>query len=130
MNITQKIIGSFIIGIALLTISATSEAYLFGMKSRDNSVSNIQRIQEEYDLDIPIVAFIFDPRNDNVQKQLSGLTDTLGGNKIYHISISPNHFSAQQVAEGNFDTQYKQFFETIKKHNLRVIFRTMHEMNG
>lgn len=126
----SKIFAGILLVFGIFMLSATSQAYLFGMKSRDNSTSNIQRIQEEYDLDIPIVAFIFDPRNDNVQKQLSGLNDKLGPDKIYHISISPNHYSAKQVAEGNFDEQYKQFFETIKKHNLRVIFRTMHEMNG
>ena len=38
--------------------------------------------------------------------------------------------TALQVVEGKFDTQYKQFFSDIKKNNLRVVFRTMHEMNG
>lgn len=54
----------------------------------------------------------------------------LGEDKIYHISISPNMFTAVEVAAGKFDTQYKQFFDDVKKNNLRVIFRTMHEMNG
>jgi beta-mannanase len=39
-------------------------------------------------------------------------------------------FSAAEVAAGKFDTQYTQFFKDVKKNNLRVIFRTMHEMNG
>jgi len=39
-------------------------------------------------------------------------------------------FSAAEVAAGKFDTQYKQFFQDVKKNNLRVVFRTMHEMNG
>ena len=54
----------------------------------------------------------------------------LGEDKVYHISISPDMFTAAQVAEGAFDAQYKQFFQAVKKNNLRVIFRTMHEMNG
>jgi hypothetical protein len=54
----------------------------------------------------------------------------LGEDKIYHISLSPNMFTAAEVAEGKFDVQYKQFFQDVKKNNLRVIFRTMHEMNG
>ncbi|MDR0369349.1 MAG: hypothetical protein LBH96_02160 [Candidatus Peribacteria bacterium] len=39
-------------------------------------------------------------------------------------------YSAQEVADGAFDMQYLQFFGKVKENNLRVIFRTMHEMNG
>ncbi len=39
-------------------------------------------------------------------------------------------FSAAEVAEGKFDKQYLEFFETIKKNDLKIVFRTMHEMNG
>jgi hypothetical protein len=39
-------------------------------------------------------------------------------------------YSAKEVAEGAFDQQYLQFFQKVKEKNLKVIFRTMHEMNG
>ncbi|MEI6774853.1 MAG: hypothetical protein WCL18_09080 [bacterium] len=100
------------------------------MKSWDNSIDNIQRIEKEYNLDIPIVSFIFDPRGPHIEKMMSGLNKQLGEDKIYHISLSPNMFTAKEVAAGKFDKQYKQFFQDVKKNNLRVIFRTMHEMNG
>lgn len=111
-------------------IGGKTQAYLFGMKSRDNSIENIQKIEKEYNLDIPIVSFIFDPRWPHVESMMSGFNSKLWEDKIYHISISPNMFSAKEVAAGKFDTQYTQFFKDVKKHNLRVIFRTMHEMNG
>ena len=126
----SKVLGGIFLAIGIFFVGAQSEAYLFGMKSWDNSISNIQRIEKEYKLDIPIVAFIFDPRGPQVEKMMNSLNEKLGADKIYHISISPNSFSAQQVAEGKFDTQYKQFFDDVKKNNLRVVFRTMHEMNG
>ena len=100
------------------------------MKSWDNSVENIQRIEKDYRLDLPIISFIFDPRGPHVEKIISGLNQQLGEDKIYHISISPNMFTAAEVAAGKFDTQYTQFFHDVKQNNLRVIFRTMHEMNG
>ena len=100
------------------------------MKSWDNSVENIQRIEKDYSLDLPIVSFIFDPRGPQVEKIISGLNQQLGEDKIYHISISPNMFTAAEVAGGKFDTEYTQFFHDVKQNNLRVIFRTMHEMNG
>lgn len=49
---------------------------------------------------------------------------------MYHLTISPNQFSAEQVANGAFDEQYLTFFALIKELDLKVIFRTMHEMNG
>ena len=111
-------------------LSPRASAYLFGIKSFDNSIENIQRIEKEYKLDIPIVSFIFDPRWPHVENMMNKFNKELGEDKIYHISLSPNMFTAAEVAEGKFDVQYKQFFQDVKKNNLRVIFRTMHEMNG
>ena len=58
------------------------------------------------------------------------LPSTLGLDRIYHISLSPNSFTAQQVADGKFDKQYKEFFALVKSGDVKVIFRTMHEFNG
>lgn len=38
--------------------------------------------------------------------------------------------SAKQVANGNFDEEYSAFFSDVKKYKIKVLFRTMHEMNG
>jgi beta-mannanase len=123
------IIGIFFV-IVTVSLSSKAEAYLFGMKSWDNSIENIQRIEKEYKLDLPIVSFIFDPRGEHVEKMMNQFNEKLGQDKIYHISLSPNMYTAKEVAEGAFDEQYRQFFQDVKKNNLRVIFRTMHEMNG
>ncbi|MFA6256066.1 MAG: glycosyl hydrolase [Candidatus Absconditabacterales bacterium] len=125
-----KLLISMFFVIGAVCLGSRSEAYLFGMKSRDNTIQNIQQIEKEYKLDLPIISFIFDPRGPQVESMMSGFNDKLGEDKIYHISISPNSFTAAEVAAGKFDTQYKQFFQDVKKNNLRVIFRTMHEMNG
>ncbi len=57
-----KILIGIILTFGLSFLGSQSEAYLFGMKSRDNSIANIQQIEKEYNLDIPMVSFIFDPR--------------------------------------------------------------------
>ncbi|MEI6118389.1 MAG: hypothetical protein WCP92_04015 [bacterium] len=41
------------------------------MKSRDNSINNIQSIEKEYNLDLPMVSFIFDPRGPQVETLMS-----------------------------------------------------------
>ncbi len=122
-----------IIFILLLTFNfnLVTQGYLFGIKSFDNTIENILQIEEKYDFDFPIVAFIFDPRDEyKISKALNNLNDKFGTDKIYHISLSPNSYSAKQVAEWIFDQNYKKFFELVKKNDLKVIFRTMHEMNG
>jgi ABC-type cobalt transport system substrate-binding protein len=123
------LVGIFFV-VMMMSLGSKSEAYLFGMKSRDNSIENIQKIEKEYKLDIPIVSFIFDPWGPHVESMMNKFNKEIGEDRIYHISISPNMFSAKEVYEGKFDTQYTQFFQDVKKNNLRVIFRTMHEMNG
>ncbi len=125
-----KLLIGILFVIGMMSLGSKSEAYLFGMKSRDNSIENIQRIEKEYKLDIPILAFIFDPRGEHVENMMNSFNDKFGEDRIYHITISPNMFTAKEVVAGKFDAQYKQFFDDVKKNNLRVIFRTMHEMNG
>jgi hypothetical protein len=47
------------------------------MKSRDNTIQNIQQIEKEYKLDLPIISFIFDPRGPQVESMMSGFNDKL-----------------------------------------------------
>lgn len=111
--------------------SGISSAFFFGLKSTDNTVENIQAIEKIYNVFLPLVSFIFDPReHQDVIAELEKMKNQLGDQRIYHITISPNHFSAEEVAQWAFDMQYLLFFETIKRLKLKVIFRTMHEMNG
>ena len=126
----KKLFFSIVLLSFVLCLSSKTDAYLLGFKSRDNSISNIQQIEEEYSIRLPIVSFIFDPYGDSVADTIQKLPTTLWLDRIYHISLSPNSFTAQQVADGLFDKQYKQFFALIKSGDLKVIFRTMHEFNG
>ncbi|MDR2415141.1 MAG: hypothetical protein LBD75_00560 [Candidatus Peribacteria bacterium] len=113
-----------------MLVSCTS-AYYFGLKSSDDSITNIQEIESQLKVKLPLVSFIFDPwEQHNVLAKLEDIAQTLGKDRIYHITLSPNMYSAKEVAEGAFDAQYLQFFEKIKEKNLKIIFRTMHEMNG
>ena len=116
--------------IFLLTLwISTTNWYVFGIKSADNTITNIVEIQNKYNFDFKIVWFIFDPRSEDVLWTMNNLNTFLWTWKIYHITLSPNSYSAKQVAEWIFDEQYRQFFQTMKENDLKVIFRTMHEMN-
>ena len=111
------------------SINAT-QAYYFWLKSFDNSVENIQTIEQNLNVKLPMVSFIFDPRDENdVLNSIDKIVEKLWSDRIYHFTISPDNFSAEDVVLWEFDTQYTAFFKKVKEKNLHVIFRTMHEMN-
>ena len=119
-----------LIAIFILTLwISIANWYVFWIKSADNTIWNITQIQDTYNFDFKIVWFIFDPRSEDIIWTMNNLNKFIWTWKIYHITLSPNSYSAKQVAEWIFDEQYKKFFQTIKENDLKVIFRTMHEMN-
>lgn len=125
MKHLKILIGLFI---SLISLSITNW-YFFGLKSADNTISNITDIESKYWFDIPIVWFIFDNVNGDTLYTIQIFKDYLWTGRIYHITISPKSYSAKEVAEGKFDTEYKKLFKIVKDDDLKVIFRTMHEMN-
>lgn len=136
MNLHHKI-QKFIYSILLiwffsfLTNLNISESYYFWLKSADNTPENIEAIENTYNVNLPIVSFIFDPRDENdVLNSIDRIVDKLWTDRIYHFTISPDMYSANDVVLWKFDAQYTAFFKKIKEKNIRVIFRTMHEMNG
>lgn len=124
--IKQCIVATFIIG----SLFQSASWYMFGFKSRDNTPDNIAYIEKTHDIELPIVGFIFDPWDDWGEASIIRAVQLLGKNRIYHITISPGMRTAKQVADGEFDDQYKKFFLLVKTLDINVIFRTMHEMNG
>ena len=106
------------------------QSYYFWLKSADDTPENILTIEKNLNIKLPIVSFIFDPREENdVLNSIDKIVEILGRDRIYHFTISPNNYSAEDVVLWKFDTQYSDFFKKIKEKNLHVIFRTMHEMN-
>lgn len=107
-----------------------TQGYYFWLKSADNTPQNIESIEQQLNVKLPIISFIFDPRDENdVLNSIDKIVEILWTDRIYHFTISPNNFSAEDVVLWKFDTQYTAFFKKIKEKNLHVIFRTMHEMN-
>ncbi len=117
--------------ILTIFIQNITTSYYLWLKSFDNTIVNIQQIESQYGIKMPVISFIFDPwSKQNVPGLINDMADELGRERIYHLTISPNQLTAQQVASGAFDAEYLQVFQVIKEKKLKVIFRTMHEMNG
>lgn len=110
--------------------NAQTSAYMLGLKSWDNSIRNIQRVEETLKTDLPVVSFIFHTWDEYAYKTVADIPYELGTNKIYHITVAPDHFTAQEVADWRADAIYTNFFELVRDMRIKVVFRTMHEMNG
>jgi hypothetical protein len=68
----------FLVFTLLFGFSAFSHAYYFGLKSADDTVANIQSIESELGVYLPLVGFIFDPReHHNVPAQLDTIAAEL-----------------------------------------------------
>ena len=107
-------------------------AYVIWLKSFDNTIINILQIESDNNMNIPIVSLIFDGTGEKLNNFWDEY-DTFSGamqSKILHITLSPNHLTAEDIVNGKFDSGYIYIFENIKKYNIKVMFRTMHEMNG
>lgn len=107
-----------------------TQAYVMGMKSTDNSVENIMAVEKQIGHDVRLAAFILDPflgKESLIQYQKH--VNYLSG-KVLHFTVSPNLLTAKAVSKWAFDREYGDFFDFVKKNNLKVVFRTMHEMNG
>ena len=128
----RMVLGGLLICFFSLFINLNiSESYYFWLKSADNTPENIENIESSLNVKLPIVSFIFDPRDGNdVLNSIDRMIEKLWTDRVYHFTISPDMYSANDVVLWNFDTQYTAFFKKIKEKNLHVIFRTMHEMNG
>lgn len=125
---SKLLITIFLIS-CIFNLASNTKAYIFWLKSSDNTIENIQEIENKYQIRLPVVWFIFDPRWNHILDTINNLWSWLGYDRVYHITVSPNNFSAQEVIEWIFDKEYQSVFKAIKNNDIKVIFRTMHEMN-
>lgn len=54
--------------------------------------------EKENNATLPIIGIIFDAYSSDEQKKLSDIVRALGTGRIYHISISPFGYTAEEVA--------------------------------
>ena len=126
----KKILSLF--ALLVFFFADISYGYVLWFKSFDNTIANILQIESENKTTIPIVSLIFDDTWEKLEnfwseyETFSGIMQT----KVLHVTLSPDHFTAEQIANWSFDSGYMYLFEKVKKYNIKIIFRTMHEMNG
>jgi len=117
--------------LVLLLSSSSVWAVTIGIHGLQHlDVKQITTWESKNKTTLPIIGLIFDQYGDAESTYLSNVVNALGTGRIYHISLSPYGYTAQEVADGIYTTEYKRFFSDMKKLDIKVVFRTMHEMNG
>lgn len=96
-------------------ISDVHANFALGAFSQDNHIEEFVQREKIQGVHYQIVAFTYDTFGPSDGEHLQKAIDTLGQNRVYHISISPYGLSAKQVANGEYDAQYTRFFEIAKK---------------
>jgi len=115
----------------IVCFSFAPQAYYFWFVSSDWSLEDMTFLEEEYYIKLPLLGYIFDHPDIEYQlSQLEKIATTLWTWRIYTLTLSPYDKTATAVANGEYDEQYLLFFDKIKSLGMKVIFRTMHEMNG
>lgn len=130
IHIVKKILSLLIFYIVLFNTSFAVTIGLHGLQSMGD-IKDLTRWESQHDNKaIDIIWLIFDQYEEAESVYLHKVVQELGKERIYHISLSPYGYTAGQVAQGIYDKEYKRFFQEIKAMNIKVVFRTMHEMNG
>ena len=101
-----------VICLILFLLPISSYAFVFWLKSSDNTVENIADIEKTYNLYLPLVGFIYDPwYQQDVIWELKKAKQLLWDKRIYHITISPNSYTAQEVIDWKFDAEYNDSWD-------------------
>lgn len=120
----------FLLAFSLL-LTPVSFSYTLWLFSQSKTAQEILDIEEKIPPNkFQTIAIVFDTYSTQGSEILNTMVNRLGTNRNYHITLAPDMYTAKEVAEGKFDAEYTQFFEDVKLYNIKVFFRTMHEMNG
>lgn len=115
-------------------VFAYENYYLFWLRLQDNEYELVPKIENKFGVKIPLVSVIYDDFAEWESYKLSKTFKTLGSNIVYHISINPFGYTLRELVDDKehkwWEQKYKKLFRIIKKNNVKVIFRSLHEMNG
>ncbi len=114
--------------------NALENSYLFWLRLQDNDYDIIPKIEERFDTFVPIVSVIYDDFSTWEIKKLAKTFEKLWKNRVYHVDINPFWYTLKELIDSKdhkwWEKKYKTLFKLIKKYEVKVIFRFLHEMNG
>lgn len=126
----KKIFWIILFLLWMFSVSWAVTIGIHGLQFQDDIKDLTRRESLQDGKKVDIIWLIFDHYTEAESVYLHKVVDQLWTGRVYHISLSPYGYTSTQVANGEYDVEYKRFFKEIKEMNIQVVFRTMHEMNG
>lgn len=115
-------------------VFAFENYFLFWLRLQDNDYDTAKRIESQFNVKIPVISLIYDDFNKWEALKLAKTFKELWNSRVYHISINPFWNNLKELIEDKthkwWEQKYRNLFKIIKKYNVKVIFRSLHEMNG
>jgi hypothetical protein len=101
----------YLLTLLLFVIPLSAGAVTIGIHGIQHmSTAQINKREEKNETKLPIIGMIFDKYGDEESLYLDTVVNALGTGRIYHISLSPYGYTAKEVANGYYNTEYKRFF--------------------
>lgn len=114
-------------------VSAFNNYFIFWLRLQDNDYDVAEKIESQFNVKIPIISLIYDDFDKWNALKLAKTFQTLWNSRVYHISINPFWQNLKDLIEDKthmwWETKYRNLFKIIKKFKVKVIFRSLHEMN-
>ncbi len=86
--------------VSSLSVLPSAFSYSLGIFSQSKTVQEILDNENNIGFKFPIVAFVLDDYMLQGSMVVKNIAEKLGTGRVYHISLSPENLSAQQVAKG------------------------------
>ncbi|EKE28776.1 MAG: glycoside hydrolase family protein [uncultured bacterium (gcode 4)] len=122
----------------LLVIFPTStlafqDYFLFWLRLQDNEYDIAKKIESNYNIKVPLISVIYDDFNKGEIYKLATTFKELWKDRVYHVDVNPFWYSLKDLLNDPkhhwWETKYRTLFRLIKKYDVKVIFRFLHEMN-
>lgn len=131
----KKLLSIFILILFIpIQTNAFEDFFIFGLRLQDNEYELVPKIEDKFWVKVPLVSVIYDDFWQWEAVKLAKTFAELWNERVYHISINPFGYNLKTLIEdkyhGWWERKYKALFKLIKKYDVKVIFRSLHEMNG
>lgn len=112
---------------------AFTNYFTFWLRLHDNEYELVPKIENKFNTKVPLVSIIYDDFSEWEAFKLAKTFKTLWNDRVYHISINPFGYNLKDLIDNPkhmwWERKYRALFRLIKKYDVKVIFRSLHEMN-
>ena len=103
---------------------AFQDFFIFWLRLHDNEYELVPKIENEFNVKVPVVSVIYDDFTDIQATKLARTFKYLWNERVYHISINPFWYNLRELINGPkhmwWELKYRALFRLIKRYNVKV----------